>query len=400
MKKKRARIKRTFVALLLLTASLATVLCPADASAKKLEKWLEGFESGEHWFGEDFAYDITDTAACWELLQRPITVMNVGEREVVYPLAEPGGKAVNKDKLGGCIAGATAAVHVLGKDENGWTLIEGMDAYDRLIRGYVRTRLLKTVTPNEKYGIIIDKLFQRLYLFIDGELFSYCSISTGAPTDDEPFNETGSGEYLISSWVGSFTTGENLVCEKALRFNNGDLLHEVPYLVLADGTKRYSTYEARLGQKASRGCIRVPRIPNADGLCQTWLWNNLKKNTKVVIWDDDGRKLPYPDEGTPLYYNPQGGQYYHADAECNGVKERYRPLTGFTYGELEEHAYRKLGSCPFCVPVKRIGWIDEFNHKRGFTLEPDNLEAAEGINSIGENATPHPVEIVIISPQG
>jgi len=384
---------------LLLTAASSAILHPPGASAKKLEKWLEGFESGERWFGEDFAYNITDAAACWELLQKPITVLNVGEREVVYPLKEPGGKAVNKDKHGGCIAGATAAVHVLGEDENGWTLIEGMDAYDRLIRGYVRTKLLKTVKPNEKYGIIIDKLFQRLYLFINGALFSECSISTGVPTDDAPYNETASGEYLISSWVGTFTN-EDLICEKAIRFNNGDLLHEVPYLVLADGTKRYSKFEERLGQKASHGCIRVARIPNAEGLCQTWLWNNLKKNTKVVIWDDDGRKLPYPDHSTPLYYNPQGGQYYHADAECNGVRERYRPLTGFTYGELEEPMYKKFGPCPFCVPVKRISWIDEFNKKRGFPFEPDSLDAMGGAHSSEEDVSSHPVEIVIISSQG
>ncbi|MCL1854426.1 MAG: L,D-transpeptidase [Clostridia bacterium] len=398
MKKERVTTKGSIVLSLLLTAALTAAFFPSSASAKKLEKWLEGFQSGENWFGENFSYDITDSPTCWELLQRPVTVLNVGEREVVYPLKEPGGKAVNKDKLGGCIAGATAAVHVLGEDENGWTLIEGLDGYDRLIRGYVRTKLLKTVNPNEKYGIIIDKLYQRLYLFIDGTLFSECSVSTGIPTDDEPYNETASGEYLISSWVGAFTN-EDLICEKALRFNNGDLLHEVPYQILADGTKRYSKFEERLGQKASHGCIRVARIPNAENVCQTWLWNNLKKNTKVIIWDDDGRKLPYPAGGTPLYYNPQGGQYYHADAECNGVKVKYRPLTAFTYGELEEKPYQKLGPCPFCVPVKRIGWIDEFNKKRGFVPEPDALESLEGAVYREEGPAPPPVEIVIISPQ-
>ena len=56
---------RRFVALLLLMA-LAPCALPA-ARAKTVAQWLEGYETGETWFGEDFAYDITDEQACWEL---------------------------------------------------------------------------------------------------------------------------------------------------------------------------------------------------------------------------------------------------------------------------------------------------------------------------------------------
>ena len=44
-------------------------LCPMipSAQAKTVEEWLEGFDTGEVWFGEDFHYDITDEEACWEL---------------------------------------------------------------------------------------------------------------------------------------------------------------------------------------------------------------------------------------------------------------------------------------------------------------------------------------------
>lgn len=73
-------------------------------------------------------------------------------------------------------------MHVLGEDEDGWTLIEGLDYYNRLIRGYVKTSLLKTVTPSNEMGIIIDKLTQRLYVFINGEYFSSCAVSTACPT--------------------------------------------------------------------------------------------------------------------------------------------------------------------------------------------------------------------------
>ncbi|NLV59368.1 MAG: L,D-transpeptidase [Clostridiales bacterium] len=370
----------------------------AQAKTKTLAGWLEGFDSGEGWFGQGYAYDITDTAACWELLQRPITVLDVGEREVVYPLTEPGGKKVNNDPYGGFIAGTTAAVHVLGKDEGGWTLIEGLDCYDRLIQGYVKTKLLKTVTPHPTYGIIVDKLTQRMYVFKDGQLFSDCGVSTGLPNDDEPFNETASGEYLISSWVGDFDN-EGLVCAKALRFNNGDLFHEVPYTLLGDGTKRYSKFEALLGQKASHGCIRVARLPNAQGLCQSWLWDNLKKYTKVVIWDDDGRAYPYPDPNTQLFYNTKGGQYYHAVEDCSGVRKSYLPLTGFLYSQMGEKPFSKLEPCPYCVPVRPRSWIDQFNKARGFEPDPWTVDAfaqEDGPKEDAGGAVEHPVEIVII----
>ena len=116
------RITAFLCALLLLACYLPTV----SAQAKTVAEWLEGYETGEVWFGEDFAYDITDTEACWELLMKPITVLDAGEKEAIAPRKTPGGDKVNTDKLGGTINGASAAVHVLGEDEDGWTLIEGL----------------------------------------------------------------------------------------------------------------------------------------------------------------------------------------------------------------------------------------------------------------------------------
>ena len=324
---------------------------------------LAGFEGGSTWFGEDFAYDITDVEACWELLQRPITVLDVSEKEVVYPRVTPGGEKVVNEWMGGSINGSLAAVHVLGEDEDGWTLIEGLDYYDRVIQGYVKTSLLKTVTPNKKYGIIIDKLTQRLYMFIDGELWSSCAVSTGLVNEDQPYNETATGEYLIGSWVGGFDS-EGMYCEMGIRFNGGDLLHQVPFVERADGSKDFSKYGAQLGRKASHGCVRVARTANDEGLCISWLWDNLKKNTKVIIWDDDGRTLPYPDDDLALYYNPDNGTSYHATATCRTVRDKYLPLTAFTYGELETGKYANLNGCTGCIPAKRRAEIDEINQER------------------------------------
>jgi len=360
-------IKRMIVLLILCTLTVG--MFPLAASAKTLEQHLEGYRTGkDYWFGEDFQYDITDTETCWELITRPITVLE-SEYEI-YPLTEPDGKKVNNDRLGGFINPKSSAVNVLGADENGWTLIEGMDYYNRIIRGYVKTSLLKKVTPNQHIGVIIDKFSQMLYVFIDGEYFSSCLVSTGVPNDSQPFNETSAGEYLVWSRTGEFDA-EGMFCDMAMRYNGGDLLHEVPHLVNADGSNNYSRYEPLLGSKASHGCIRVARKPNEDGLDMEWLWDNFRSSIKahdypkVVIWDDGGREKPYPDDDMPLYYNPNGGRNYHSEEYCNAVKDRYLPLTGFTYGELDDEPYDKLTPCPYCCDVMRKDEVDLDNLKRG-----------------------------------
>ncbi len=359
---------------------LALMLCLlflpsfAPAQAKTVAEWLEGFDTGEVWFGEDFHYDITDEEACWELLQKPITILDAHQTEKIYPRETPDGKKVNTDKLGGFINGASAAVHVLGEDEDGWTLIEGVDYYNRVIRGYVRTKLLKTVTPHEKYGIIIDKLTQRLYVFIDGKLWDSCLISTGLPNDEQPYNETAAGEYMICSWVGDFDS-EGMICATALRFNGGDMIHEVPHKIGYDGKKIYDRWEALLGQKASHGCIRTQRIPTEKGLNARWLWDNLKRGTKVIVWDDGGRKMPYPDDDRQLFYNPEGGSLYHADQRCSTVRDKYLPLKAFTYAELDSGDFLRLNACTKCQPVRRKSAIAAENFARG-VITQEEFEAA------------------------
>ena len=60
----------------ILALLLCLMLCAGarPAQAKTVEEWLEGYDTGAIWFGEDFAYDITDEEACWALLQQPRTL--------------------------------------------------------------------------------------------------------------------------------------------------------------------------------------------------------------------------------------------------------------------------------------------------------------------------------------
>lgn len=56
---------------------------------------------------------------------------------------------------------------------------------------------------------------------------------------------------------------------------------------------------------------------------------------------------PAPPAETTLYYNPDGGHYYHMDANCASIREEFRPLTGtFLYRDLRE--YSSLSPCLMC----------------------------------------------------
>lgn len=305
-----------------------------------------------------------DEDAIWEIMMQPMTVLEGTQRKQVKLRAEP---SASSDAVGE-VTCDSQGVHVIETLDNGWTLIEAYSSsaakskvkvYAEFVQGYVKTDLLQVKEAKTDYGILIDKLDQHLYIFKDGKVFSKMPICTGLVNARQPFNETPAGEFMIVSRTGAFWSG-NMYCDMAMRINAGILIHEVP--CLKNGSYRnYAPFEPVLGQKASHGCIRVPRTENAEGVNMKFLWDNIKINTKVLIWEDKGRDLPIPDGDTPMYYNPKGGQYYHDDKNCSSVRSTYLPLTAFTYGELDDAAYSELTICPYCQPFQRAREIEEYN---------------------------------------
>lgn len=57
---------------------------------------------------------------------------------------------------------------------------------------------------------------------------------------------------------------------------------------------------------------------------------------------------PKPSAKTKLYYNKDGGKYYHAEAECSTVAKEYLPLASFTYGNINKSPYTRLVPCEKC----------------------------------------------------
>ena len=52
---------------------------------------------------------------------------------------------------------------------------------------------------------------------------------------------------------------------------------------------------------------------------------------------------------TVLYYQPSGGEYYHADQNCPRVNPTFLPLQGcFLYSQLNDEPYRNLKRCEIC----------------------------------------------------
>ena len=327
------------------------------------------------WFGE---FDPLDEEAAWARLTADITVLNVSNNEKVYLSDGPNGSRKTVDEHRGFFYGESVAVRVLD-EQDGWTKIEAYNDCDELESGWVRPGRLKTVTPNQEYGIIVDKMTQRLYLYKEGKLLTTLLISTGTTSGvNEDYNETASGEFLLCSATGGFWAG-NLWCDQAIRFNGGDLLHLVPCTIAADGTQSYSLCESALGTRASHGCIRVQRVANEDGYNHQWIWDNLrgKKNIKLIVWDDDGRRLSRPDDSESVYYNPDGGKKYHANARCSTVRSAYLPMTAITYGELSRYPYTQLTPCGSCGAPERPETVDAWNDAIDRAYEELGLDAAK-----------------------
>lgn len=312
-----------------------------------------------------------DEQAIWQVLTQPVTVLKGDQRNQCRVSARPQDSCTD---YVGCVTYESQGVHVLERGET-WSLIEAYSSstegssvavWATPFQGWVKTELLEERAVSDEIGLVIDKLQQRLYVFKNGRLYSTLLCSTGYARADTPFNETPAGEFITVSWTGGFWSG-NLFCDMGIRINDGILLHEVPCIIKTaeDGTetKDYSRCERYLGEKASHGCIRIQKEKTPEGINMKWLWDNLSRKpyTKVIIWDDAGRILDYPDDDYLLYYNPKGGKQYHSSADCALVNKRYLPLTAFTYGELEDSKYSKLTRCPGCAPQLRKSEIDELN---------------------------------------
>ena len=346
-------------------AGFSLTVVSREGAFTPLGKAREGEDSDYTLNGWTVPMEIQDEDAVWQALTAPVTVLDDGKEKAQVRQTvirkEPDG---NSEGVG-TVTLASQGVHVLERGGE-WTKIECYSSsfhdspilnWNVLVQGWVETKYLRTVIPNQEMGLVVDKLTQRLYIFRDGALYSTLLVSTGLANERQPYNETRSGEFLLVSKVGGFYS-DNLFCPRALRFNDGDLLHEVPYRE-KDGLIDYSMTETKLGTRASHGCIRVQRKANPDGVNQAWLYENYRANTKILIWEDwQGRQIPVPEADEIFWVNPQRNDYYHGSPACKLAGTR--SVQEITYAELSAED-SKWKACPACGPVMKESRLQEIN---------------------------------------
>ena len=114
------------------------------------------------------------------------------------------------------------------------------------------------------------------------------------------------------------------------------------------------------GNDPAKYVLRVSMMKDADGL---WYIDPGSMETFEYMGSPFAEPAPGPaeeametSENTVLYYSPEGGQYYHADQNCGRVNVKFLPLGGsFTYGELEDEAYKDLLPCGICgAPARPV----------------------------------------------
>ena len=203
------------------------------------------------------------------LFPETLTVLDAKETTPVNIRKSPDQNAASL----GVAYGSLMHVEVLEELENGFTKVSTWD-YRSMepIEGYVASKYVKSVKPEGKYQVLVSLKEQKTHIYKDGILYKTFVNSTGAGDAYTP-----KGIYLIGDRGGSFFSGKyQQGAYNWVRFNHNYLFHSIPF----DANKKLIPEEAaKLGEKASHGCIRHS-IEDAQ-----WFYENITRGTLVVIQD-------------------------------------------------------------------------------------------------------------------
>ena len=224
--------------------------------------------------------DDTD-AEIWAKMTAPATIVDIPNVSHQRVYQEPD----MKSRVLGTLHGQSQSLSVMEISEK-WARIRAWNHEKGApVEGWVPTKNLKVVRPQGPYGLLIDKKEQTLTLFENGKRIDTLLVSTGRMEKGELYQETAAGSFLTDEHMSDYSTN-GLKYDFVIRYDGGNLLHQIPYAWSESGKKDMIPGEVYLGAKASHACIRIQEKPGESGLNAYWFWTHLPYRTRVIVLDD------------------------------------------------------------------------------------------------------------------
>lgn len=217
----------------------------------------------------------------WKKMTEPAVVIDIKNvaHQRVYTEPDYGSRVI------GNLHGQSQTLSVLEIRES-WVRIQAWN-HDRgePVEGWVPRKTLKVVQPQTQYGILVDKKAQTLTLYERGERVETLLVSTGRMAKGELYQETAAGSFLTDEHMADYSTN-GMKYDFVIRYDGGNLLHQIPYAWSESGKKDMIPGEVYLGCKASHACIRIQEKPGEKGINAYWFWTHLPYHTRVIVLDD------------------------------------------------------------------------------------------------------------------
>ena len=220
-------------------------------------------------------------AEIWAKMMAPATVVDIPNvsHQKVYQSPESGSSVL------GPLHGQSQSLSIL-EIQDDWVRIQAWNHEKGApMEGWVPRKVLKVVQPQSRYGLLVDKKAQTLTLYEYGKAVDTLLVSTGRMAKGELYQETAAGSFLTDEHMTDYSTN-GLKYDFVIRYDGGNLLHQIPYAWSESGKKDMLPGEMYLGTKASHACIRVQEKPSDTGLNAYWFWTHLPYHTRIVVLDD------------------------------------------------------------------------------------------------------------------
>ena len=217
----------------------------------------------------------------WAIMMKPSCVVGLKpvSHQKIFDRPSTAGKSL------GTVHGQSQALEVLEIRPDGWVRVSAWNHESgEKVTGYVPASRLKMVQPRTEYGVLLDKQAQELTVFRAGERLGTIKVSTGLVAKGKLIRETAAGSFLLQEHMEDFSTN-GLNYDYVMRYDGGNLLHQIAYRK-KNGVHDFSEQAAKLGSKASHGCVRIQREAGDNGLNAYWLWTHLPYRTRVLVLDD------------------------------------------------------------------------------------------------------------------